>query len=264
MIICDQQAFAFVHIPKCAGTSVRRGLRAIDSTGGAFFDIADHPAMGRVHLAHLTLADLAAHYPDALDKVRRYRSMAIVRDPLDRFQSAIFQRLREFKRIPQSAITPAMVEAEGAGVLATLDRAPGRLDLEHVHFNRQADFIELDGARVVRDVFALSEMPAVTRYVACHTGIEIGTEPQNMTSRLRFPAFRPVQRLLRDRYAQLVPSDQRRWLREKMANAGFYQPIEQKRFNRTDGATERFIRDYYARDFEILAASTCVAPARAA
>ena len=264
MIISDQQAFAFVHIPKCAGTSVRRALRAIDSTGAAFFDIADHPVMGRVHLAHLTLADLAAHYPEALDKVQRYRSMAIVRDPFDRFQSAIFQRLREFKRVPQSAITPAMVEAEGQAVIATLDRAAARLDLEHVHFNRQADFIELGGAAIVRDVFPLSDMAAVARHVARTTGIEIGQEPRNTTTQLRFPALRPVQRLLRDRYAQIVPSESRKWLRQKMTDVGFYQPVPKERVARAGGATERFIRDYYARDFEILAASRCVEPAQAA
>src|SRR5215468_7000541 len=109
MIICDDRQFAFVHIPKCAGTSIRRALRQADTTGEAFFRIADHPVMGLVHLAHLTLADLAEHYPDTLAQIARYRSMAIVRDPVERFYSAVFQRLREFKEVPQSAISPSLI-----------------------------------------------------------------------------------------------------------------------------------------------------------
>src|SRR5262249_37708599 len=144
MIISDNHRFVFVHVPKCAGTSVRRALREIDTSGGQFWRIGEHPEMGAVHFAHLTLVDLAQYYPEAFAKIRDYRSMAILRDPRDRFFSAVYQRLREFRLIGQSAITSAMVEAEAAAVRRYLEAAPERLDLEHVHFNRQCDFIELD------------------------------------------------------------------------------------------------------------------------
>lgn len=264
MIICDTHEFAFVHIPKCAGTTVRRDLRPIDTTGCAFFDIADHPAMGRVHLAHLTLADIAAHYPDAFEKVGRYRSMAIVRNPVERFESAIQQRLREFKRVPQSSISGPIIAAETADVIAYLDRAPARLDLEHVHFTRQSEFIEFDGARFVDEIFSLDDMAAVARHVTKLTGVMIGREPRNRTTELRFRALRPMQRLLRGHYAQLVGSDQRRWIRDKMTRAGFYKSVPKTQFERPDGPTARFIHDYYARDLEIVADVSRIATARAA
>lgn len=252
MIICDQREFVFVHVPKCAGTSVKRALRPIDRESSPFRGIGAHPAMGAVHFEHLTLADLAAHYPETLDQVGRYRSMAIVRDPSARFYSAIFQRLREFKEVAQSAFTDELIAAEANDVIAYLQGNPARLDLEHVHFNRQCDFIELDGRRLVADVFALTDMAGATRHIRQLTGIEVDSDPRNRSTELSIAALRPVQRLLRDRYVRIVAPDRRRKLREQMARLGFYRQISRQKFDRPGGRTQQFIRDYYARDFALL------------
>jgi hypothetical protein len=251
MIICDDREFAFIHIPKCAGTSVRRALRGIDTTGEAFFRIADHPVMGPVHLAHLTLAELAEHYPETFDKVVRYRSMAIIRHPLERFYSAVFQRLREFKVVAQSAISSEMLEAEADAVIAYLETAPDRLDLEHVHFNRQCEFIELNGERIVRDIFPVTRMAEAAEHIRRVAGVEIGEDKRNRTTHLRFAPLRPLQRLLRDRYAKLVSAERRALIRERMTRAGFYAEVRKESFVKPGGRLERFVRDYYARDFEI-------------
>lgn len=264
MIICDDREFAFIHIPKCAGTSVRRALRVIDTSGAAFFHIASHPQMGEVHLAHLTLADLATHYPATLATIRRYRSMAIVRDPMERFYSALNQRLREFKHIAQSAISPAMIEAEAQHVIAYLESAPPRLDLEHVHFQRQCEFIELHGERLVDDIFVLTDMAGVARHIARITGVNVDEEKRNRTVELRIGALRPVQRLLLDRYVRWVPSERRAAIRERMVRAGFYQDIPIQRHVHPGSLTERFIREYYARDCEIVEQCSRILRERAA
>jgi hypothetical protein len=251
MIICDTREFAFIHIPKCAGTSVRRALRGLDTTGEAFFRIADHPVMGPVHLAHLTLADLAEHYSDTFDKVVRYRSIAIVRDPLERFYSAVFQRLREFKHVAQSAISPELVEQQAAGSIAYLEAAPARLDLEHVHFNRQCEFVEHGGKRIVGNLFSVNRMAEAAHFIQGVTGVDIQGDRRNPTTELRFPLLQPLQRKLRDHYARLVPAERRARIRERMTRAGFYTEVPKQRFFQPGGRIETFVRDYYARDFKI-------------
>jgi hypothetical protein len=251
MIICDTHQFAFIHIPKCAGTSVRRALRSLDTTGEAFFRIVDHPVMGPVHLAHLTLADLEEHYPETFDKLLRYQSMAIVRDPLERFYSAVFQHLREFKHVPQSAFSAALVEQHAEAIVAHFEGAPSRFDLEYVHFNRQSDFIELKGQRIVRDIFAVTRMADAAMHLHRLTGVEIGDDRRNPTTELRFAALRPMQRMLRERYARLVSAERRAQIREKMSRAGFYTQVPAQRFFRPGGRIEDLVRDFYARDFEI-------------
>lgn len=263
MIISDEREFVFVHIPKCAGTSVKRALRGIDTSDSFFEGIGEHPAMGTVHFAHLTLADLAAHYPETLERIGRYRSLAIVRDPSARFYSAIFQRLREFKGIAQSAITDAMIASEADEIIAYLETAPARLDLAYVHFNRQCDFVELDGRRFVGELYALDDMAVASRRIGQLTGIDVGNDRQNRTTELSIGALRPVQRLLRDRYVRLVPADRRHRLREQMTRLGFYRSVPQQKYNLPGGRTERFICDYYARDQAILDECNAVSASRA-
>ncbi len=251
MIISDDHRFVFVHVPKCAGTSLRHALRAIDSSGGAFRAIGEHPEMGSVHFAHLPLADVARYFPQAFEKVCDYRSMAIVRDPLDRFFSAIFQRLREFGGTGQSAITPEMIEREAAAIIRHLESRPARLDAEHVHFNRQADFIEFDGRQIVRQVFPLERLADAVRWIAQTTGVEIGEERRNRTTEFSISSLRPIQRLLRAPYARLIPAERRTKIREQMARAGFYRDIPKQRFVSPGGVAEQFIRHHYSRDFAI-------------
>jgi len=251
MIISDNHRFVFVHIPKCAGTTVKARLRAIDTTGDQFFSIVDHPQMGRVHLEHLTLAELADYFPSAFDKVCEYRSMAIVRDPMDRFVSAIFQRLREFARQRASDITPETVEAEAEKVATYLASGRSRLEIEYVHFNRQSDFLEHDDRRIVQDVFPIDRIGEAASYIQQWTGVDIGDERKNRTTQLSIRSLRPIQRMLRAPYVRLFPVEARLKIRARMMKAGFYGEVVKQQFIPPESAVNRFIRDYYARDFQI-------------
>lgn len=254
MIISSTHKFAFVHVPKCAGTSVKHALRPIDDTAGRFERIDNHAGMGRTHYAHIPLRDLATFFPDEFAQVQSYHSVALVRDPIDRFVSAIFQRLREFRRYPQSDITEDVIGAEAAEVRHYLESAPARLGLEYVHFNRQSDFIELDGERIVANIFSVEGMDAAKRFIAEATGVAIPDGRQNRTTEMRFPALKPLQRMLRKPYS-LVPVERRERIRERLIRAGLYRQVAQQRFVRHGSALDGFLRDYYARDFEIHADS---------
>ncbi len=254
MILSDEHRLAFVHIPKCAGVSIKQPLRPLDSTGGQYSRIGDHPLLGRIHFAHIPLTDLAEHFPDDWAKLRAYRSFAVLRDPRERFLSAMFQRLREFRGANQSDITPARVEQEAASVIAYLESGPARLDLEHVHFNRQCDYVFRDGERIVQDLFAIENMGAITAYVADRTGIAIAEERRNRSTELRLGALRPVVRLLRRPYAAIIPYAARNRLRARMTRAGLYGQATRQPMIRPGGHVDGFIRDYYAQDFALHAA----------
>jgi hypothetical protein len=250
MIISDTHRLAFVHIPKCAGVSIKEPLRAVDSTGGYFSRIGDHPEMGRIHFAHIVLRDMAEHFPDEWAKLLSYQSFAVVRDPAERFVSAMFQRLREFKGYAQSAITPETIEQESAEVIRYLETCPERLNLEHVHFNRQTAYLNFDGRQVVQNLFAIEDMPAIVAFISRATGIEVEEERKNRSTEFR---FRSMTRLLRRPYAALVPYAARNRLRSRMINAGLYADAKRPAMLRPDGRAEGFIRSYYAEDFALLA-----------
>jgi hypothetical protein len=254
MIISDEHRLAFIHIPKCAGVSVKQPLRTIDSTHGNFSRIGDHPVLGRIHYAHILLRDLADHFPEEWTKLRDYRSFAVVRDPTERFTSAMFQRLREFKGLNQSDITPQRFEAEADEVMRHLENTPERLGLEYVHFNRQTDFLFLDGKRIVETLFPIENMAAITAYIARETGVAVQEERKNRSTEIRLGSLKPVARLLRRPYAALVPYAARNKLRQKMVNAGLYTDAKRRPLVRAGSSIEGFIRSYYAEDLKIHAA----------
>ena len=59
MIIDDQNKFVFVHIPKCAGSSIRSKLDVFDTTGGFLRPpVQEVDGVGLLDLAHLPLSEL--------------------------------------------------------------------------------------------------------------------------------------------------------------------------------------------------------------
>jgi hypothetical protein len=162
MIQNEQYDIAFVHIPKCGGTGIRNILRPYDDLGGAFGKMAQsHPTLGRADLAHLPLSVLAAEFPQEFDKIRRYWSFAILREPGLRFASALAQRLRMYSG---SAIQKQSIGRIKDEIMRTVDylgsRLPdaGLLPPEWVHFQPQMDFVYHDGASQINRLYRIDEM----------------------------------------------------------------------------------------------------------
>ena len=73
MIVSDEHRFVFIHIPKCAGGSVRSVLRELDSTGGRFSETYEmHRMIGKVDMTHIPLNVLRENYPDVYKKIEDY------------------------------------------------------------------------------------------------------------------------------------------------------------------------------------------------
>ncbi len=216
--------------------------------------MARHPDMGMVHYAHFTLADLARYFPAEYHKVIDYRSIAIVRDPVDRFYSALFQRLREFRGYQQSQITASVIEIEADAVIEMLRASAQRLDLEYVHFNRQSDYIFNDEERIVTEVFALDRLADASTYIESVTGVRLDeAAPENRTLALKAGVFAPLIRTLRKPYAAIVPLRMRDGLRTRLTKFGLYGSVEKRKFHEPGGRTERFLGAHYAKDFELYA-----------
>lgn len=191
MILSDTYQFAFIHIPKCAGTTVRSALEAFDehygrmteglvAQAGAKYTFTPRGETKPADFHHLVLSQLRSWYPMELAALRRYRSFAVIREPHERLLSSLGQRLRQFYRIDLADLSEEDFEdylKQVLGELSALFSMSQQLPYDYVHFQPQIDFIQLDGELVVKNLYCsqnLRQMQEDIAQVFCEKNVNIG------------------------------------------------------------------------------------------
>ena len=161
MIIDEQHEIAFIHIPKCAGTTVREYLKEYDRSQGFLSDRVDmHEKLGMLDHAHIPLFILKEHFPTELELIDRYWSFAVMRDPYKRFASSVTQRLRMYGEKPIEALSERKIISEVKKCIAFLEKYEDPqvlLPHDYIHFQRQIDYIYLGDELLIDNIYS-SEM----------------------------------------------------------------------------------------------------------
>ena len=252
MIISDNHKFVFVHIPKCAGSSVKAANQNIDNRF-ANRTIEEHPTLGTLHVTHIPLWCLQDYFPEEFECLMDYESFAVTRDPMERFGSAVMQRCREFLGFANADITPDVLVSTAKGVMDHWTKNPRSVDHEFVHFTPQSQYIRLDGETIVDHV----DLPGTFSQLNCFlaaSGLNTVTEAaiKNATvepgSRLLKSLLTPIRPL----YRAALPEDlkERLWL--KLIDLGVYRPVKDGYAPlRENKEISTFVNSFYAEDFEI-------------
>ena len=270
----------FAHIPKCAGLSVYRGLEGIaDFPWDAFAaDMGisaeearalvtpfgfEHPELGPLHQAHLPAAVLRDHFPRCLALLRGSRTaFAVLRDPRDRFISALMQHLREFEGAGAVSIDGAMLREKAKPIQDHLAQAAPVHDLRHIHFARQTEFVDLDGERIVDRLFTMDDIGALEAWLVAEHGAAPFLDRSRNRSRQPRGLVRHVQPFVKRAAAVALPARVRRWAHPLWVNSPLYRQAAAGYGAIDLGAdTERFIREHYAADAALFAATRDARPA---
>ncbi len=156
MIVSESKGFIFIHNPKAGGMSFRTILKRHDTTDEFFLEWVPYPERGcLLDRAHLTLEQLRAHHRDVYDMMERVFTFGFVRDPYQRYFSALSQHLKLTTPLMRRAVMsdPECFYAV-ANRIARHVFDPDELDrdVKRIHFRRQTDFFYIDGARRVEAV----------------------------------------------------------------------------------------------------------------
>ena len=135
VIISHDLRVVFIHVPKCAGTALRKVFQSESSPGGSvsLFDFAySHVLRRYVDLAQLPLMDFR-HFPE-WRYLKRYRTVACIRNPYSRLASACREYYRQLSRETQQQMLHEPPSAEQVrAYLAALPAALEAHDLRFVH-----------------------------------------------------------------------------------------------------------------------------------
>jgi hypothetical protein len=269
MLITDDQKMLFIHIPKCAGTSIRKSLSAITAfpveafmnDGIAIHDAEklvqdasyDHPDLGRIKLDHLPLKSLRDYFPHVWSLLCGAHSFAVVRNPRDRFISGLRQRLREFKGLGQADVTTDELRREAQDVSAALEERDYFCDAEYIHLAKQADFTNLSGKRIVDKVFSMTALEEMRAWIAsqCGTGVASFDNNYNQSLRLR-GVLAHAAKTVKPIYKNAVPAQRRSKIRAWINSSPLVRPAAQNygAINLGDDV-EKFILQYYAEDWSL-------------
>lgn len=165
MIISDRHKFVFIHIPKCAGTSVRNPLTPFND-----WQRAGPPwqkecsGIGELDYGHIPLFVLREHFPNEFQAMQEYWSFTVMRDPFARFASSVSQRLKMYGNQPiQKCSFDEIREAidESINYLSSQPRNGYLLPPEYIHFQKQVDYIQLDGDCIVDKIYLVDEVDAL-------------------------------------------------------------------------------------------------------
>lgn len=156
MIISDKYKFCFIHIPKCAGTTVRKVLQQFDDTQGEFTRyVGRHEEIGMMDYVHIPLKILRKYFATEYAKVRKFQCLAVLRDPFSRFPSSLSQRVKMYGDKPFKIMSKREIQKSIDEVINYLCKN-GNLDMlahDFIHFQKQCSYVFDKGEKLIDKLY---------------------------------------------------------------------------------------------------------------
>jgi hypothetical protein len=155
LIISRTHKFCFVHIPKCAGTHIRRNIQKYDEAINYTKRIDFHPSLGQIDYAHLPMVVLNKHFYSDFDFIKSNDSFAVLRDPYSRFYSAVSQHSKSLRGKALKDLSVSEIQEDVNLVISWL-KQNGQNDIyppDKIFFLPQHKYVYLDGQKIVKNLY---------------------------------------------------------------------------------------------------------------
>ena len=250
MIVSTDRRLAFVHIPKNAGTSIGGQLAAAFPEDVVRLDCTANPTAGAFFADHPTLWQIDLLSPELLARLRDYDVIAILRDPYDRFRSAIAEFIRTRIAADPHKLDPAQY-ARVIDEVMTVVSGDQRWPRAFNFFRPQHEFIEYQGHRYANRLFDIGQLAPLRAYLSDQYGVRFEASPParqtwsyGRTARHMVNILAPGLRRTLPERAYLALKNRVQPLIAKPGNDMFHAALE-----RTD--IQDWIKTTYREDFRL-------------
>jgi hypothetical protein len=213
VIVSHVNRFIFFHNPKCAGTSFRDMLKPYHDDEFTFWGVFYSSYFkNNIDHTHLRLWEMQAQFPRIFACTEIYKSVIFVRNPYDRFLSAVNEHMKKFQ--PQfdlaSMTVDRRIEVVEAFVRQVLTIARVTTDWRFIHFSPQLWYLRLGDRVIPRHVIPMGDDGAFARNALSLLGLpdlpvlRHNTSPIDLTPTLTSPIVRGfVEQFYADDFAYL-------------------------------------------------------------
>lgn len=244
MIISDELEFAYVHIPKCGGTSVKSSNPNLELTS---VDNGHDQMSHHVPLVHIKATD-----PELYKKVFNYNSFAHVRDPVARFRSALFEHSRNFLQLSSSYCDDASLLRLAYSVADVLENNDFPYPEKYEHFTPQHCYIEVDGVCIIKNIGVIGDFRELNEFFS-KGGLHPVIESYNVSYTPIQGLFSCLAKFVQPLVSILLAPELKHKIWNWLISKGLYEVSKENStdFLLNDPKIISFIRLFYARDFEL-------------
>lgn len=250
---------AYIHIPKCGGTSVKKLMMSSEQYDNNDYILNQRKYMDdgvKLDLSHLTLFQIRHYFPEIFSSISSMKKMTIIRDPRVRIYSSIYQSIRMYgdrtllERPDKAALIKNVYK-----LLDTVDVALSSRDAlpyPMVHFSKQLDFIFLDNKQFVENIFHIENERRIINWINLNMDTSFDRLPRENS------AVQPPNHIIKSaRFAsRLLPNPLKRFakfhlgLSLNIIEDRFKKPFEIKEFFKNDDRILDFVMAHYQDDIE--------------
>ncbi|XOZ33338.1 sulfotransferase family 2 domain-containing protein [Halomonadaceae bacterium KBTZ08] len=259
MIINDTNKLAFLHIPKCAGTSVRNSLAHLDEREGLYTGrVAWHSELGFLDYVHIPLFTLHDYFFFEYKKIAEYWSLSVIRDPFERFPSSLTQHLKMYGEKPIQKLTQKGIMLEIDKAIDYLSKSPQhnhQLPAEYIHFQKQSDYVYLNDKPIIESIYTVNELNKLIADINNYTDNDVnldrsentqdnqGVIHRSIATQFLIETTRPLTRL----FSKSLSTSTKKKVRS------FIYVARDERLNSlfSSNHVKDFVRDYYKKDIEL-------------
>jgi hypothetical protein len=265
MIISKKHNFTFIHIPKCAGTTVRTVLSEFNEwkhSGPPW--VKNHSYCGLMDFGHIPLFTLRDHFKNDFEAIKASWSFAVVRDPHERFASSVSQRLKMYNENSIYSLSTKDFERvikKDIEFLINQPKTENLLPAEYIHFQKQSDYLKIEGEMLVDSIYTTGNLSELFEEIEKITGKKLSYRSDKSQDVRKEGETRVIKR---DSLIWLVKAGKMFGL-NKIISSNIKQrilgPISTPRDQRLKSLfmepyVKNFISDYYQDDIEIYKSAT--------
>lgn len=257
MIVSKTNRFVFFHIPKNGGNSFRADLSRLQESGLPV-TLEVHELLGKLDYAHIPLNVLHDHFPDTFKLAHEFTSFAIIRNPWERFLSALGQKYVLENKSYILDLSKNEILTYAREVIAEIREDAGKYNYKNVYFIPQSAFISYQGNQIVDFIFPLKRIEEFLAVVAEITGTSIASvEIMNATRKSRnkniIKALTPIKPIVL-KILELSP----KFLRTALINIVYSTVTKNNNeksnflnYLKQDAVVREFVSSYYHDDFRL-------------